>query len=132
MGGFFAFQPLQQLFALYDFGPGVARYLGSLPLLALEPLSITSLGFTLSCFNMKPAAATICTLSYFFVGSDLPRHSVFRVAQAVVHHQPHGDLVQCFRSPIPVATMVEDYAYLLGVNLTLVIIGMLEFPGARF
>src|SRR5262249_49151050 len=64
-GGFFAWQPLQNIFFLYDFGPGLQRYLYSLPLLALTLVSVTSLAFMFSCFNMKPVSATICTLTYF-------------------------------------------------------------------
>lgn len=132
VGGFFAFQPLQQLFVLYDFGPGLARYLGSLPLLALSLVSVTSLGFALSCFNMKPAAATICTLSYFFadmIFRGIPYFESIKPWFITSHTETWYNV---FRSPIPVATMVEDYAYLLAVNLTLVILGMLNFQARDF
>ena len=132
VGGFFAFQPLQQLFVLYDFGPGLARYLGSLPLLALSISSVTSLAFALSCFNMKPAAATICTLSYFFadmIFRGIPYFESIKQWFITSHTETWYNV---FRSPIPVATMIEDYAYLMAVNLTLVVIGILNFQQRDF
>lgn len=131
-GGFFAFQPLQNLFVLYDFGPGLARYLGSLPLLTLSLLSVTSLGFALSCFNMKPAAATICTLSYFFadmIFRGIPYFESIKEWFITSHTETWYNV---FRSPIPVATMVEDYAYLLAVNATFVVIGVINFQQRDF
>ncbi len=131
-GGFFAFQPLQQLFVLYDFGPGLARYLGSLPLLALSLMCVASLGFALSCFNMKPAAATICTLSYFFadmIFRGIPYFESIKPWFITSHTETWYNV---FRSPIPVATMVEDYAYLVAVNLTLVVVGILNFQQRDF
>ena len=78
IGGFFVFAPLERLFALYNFGPGLVRYLAAIPLLAVSLLSVTSLAFLLSCCNMKPAAATIVTLSYLLCGYDLPGDPVVR------------------------------------------------------
>jgi ABC-2 type transport system permease protein len=131
-GGFFAFQPLAGLFVIYDFWPGLARYLGSLPLLSLSVLSVTSLGFALSCFNMKPAAATICTLSYFFADSifrGIPYFESIKPWFITTHTETWFNI---YRSPIPVALMVEDYAYLVAVNLTLVVIGILNFQQRDF
>ena len=132
IGGFFAFQPLQQLFVLYDFGPGLTRYLGSLGLLALSLLSVASLGFALSCFNMKPAAATICTLSYFFadmIFRGIPYFESIKHWFITSHTESWYNVL---RSPIPVATIVEDYTYLVAVNLTLAIVGILNFQQRDF
>ena len=66
-GGLFAFAPFEHLFALYE--PAIRdvwRYLGALPLLAVCLTSFASLGFMFSCLNMKPAAATVVTLTIFF------------------------------------------------------------------
>jgi len=127
VGSFFAFQPLQQLFVLYDFQEGLLRYLGSLPLLALSCTSIASLGFALSCFNMKPAAATISTLTYFMADSIFQRIPYFESIKLwfiTTHIDAWYDI---YRSPIPWPRMVEDYAYLLGVDATCVIIGAVAF-----
>lgn len=127
IGGFFAFQPLQQLFVLYDFGEGLTRYLASLPLLALSCTSVASLGFALSCFNMKPAAATISTLTYFMADSIFQRIPYFESLKPwfiTTHIDAWYDV---YRSPIPWPRMVEDFTYLLAVDFTLVIIGAVAF-----
>ena len=132
VGGFFAFQPLQGLFVLYDFGPGLARYLGSLPLLALSCMSVASLGFALSCCDMKPAAATISTLSYFIGDSIFQRIPYFesiKVWFITTHIDAWYDI---YRSPIPWPGMVEDYAYLLAVDFTLVVVGAVIFQQRDF
>jgi len=131
-GGFFAFQPLQNLFVLYEFWPGLGRYFASLPLLMLSLLSVTSLGFALSCFNMKPAAATICTLSYFFadmIFRGIPYFESIKQWFITSHTETWYNV---FRSPMPVTTMVEDYAYLLAIDLTLLVIAALHFQQRDF
>ena len=65
LGGLFAVEPFEHIFALYTFGPGITRYLGALPVLAGGLLSFSSVGFMFSCLNMKPAAATVVTLTIF-------------------------------------------------------------------
>jgi ABC-2 type transport system permease protein len=131
-GGFFAYQPLQGLFVLYDFPEGLWRYLASLPLLALALVSVSSLAFTLSCFDMKPAAATIATLSYFIADSifrSIPYFESIKQWFITTHTETWCNI---YRSPIPWPRMVEDYAYLLGVDLTLVIIGAVAFQCRDF
>ena len=132
IGGFFAFQPLERLFVLYDFGPGLVRYLGSLPLLGVSLMSVTSLGFALSCFNMKPAAATICTLSYFFADLIFRGIPYFESIKEWFITSHTDTWYNVFRAPVPVALMVEDYAYLLAVNATVVVIGMINFQQRDF
>lgn len=132
VGGFFAYQPLQGLFVLYDFQEGLSRYLASLPLLALSLVSVTSLGFAFSCFNMKPAAATIATLSYFIADSifrSVPYFESIKPWFITTHTETWCNML---RSPIPWQRMVEDYAYLLGVDCTLVIIGVVAFQSRDF
>ncbi len=58
--------PIAHIFALHEPVPGLVRYLCALPLLGLCLVTIASLGFMLSCLNMKPAAATIVTLTVVF------------------------------------------------------------------
>lgn len=131
-GGFFAFQPLDKLFAIYDFWPGLARYLASLPLLGLGLLSIASLGFMLSCCNVKPAAATICTLSYFIadmIFRGIPYFESIKFWFITVHTETWYNV---FRSPMPWAQMLEDYAYLIGVDGTFLAIGFVIFSTRDF
>ncbi len=113
-GGFFVYQPLEKLFVIYDFWPGLGHYLASLPVLGLSLLSITSLGFMLSCCNVKPAAATISTLSYFIadlIFRGLPYFESIKHWFISTHTESWYNVL---RSPMPWQRMVEDYAYLFG------------------
>ncbi len=126
-GGLFVFSPLEGIFALYEKGPGLARYLAALPLLGLSLLAVTSLGFALSCFNMKPAAATITTLSYVivdFIFKSIPYFESLKHWFLTTHMVTWTNV---FRPHIPWPQIAEDYAYLLAVNFTLVIIATVNF-----
>lgn len=131
-GGFFAFQPIQGLFALFESGPGHVRYLAALPLLALSMCSVASIGFMLSCWNMKPAAATIATLTYFIADAifrSIPYFEDIKQWFLTTHLEAWYDV---FRTPIPVEKMIGDYAYLLAVDATLVIVGVIAFQVRDF
>lgn len=131
-GGMFVFAPLEGVFALYEKEPGLVRYLASLPLLALSLLAVTSLGFALSCFNMKPAAATITTLSYVmvdFIFKGIPYFESLKPWFLTTHMATWTNV---FRPHIPWPQIVEDYAYLLAVNLTLAVIAVVNFHRRDF
>jgi ABC-2 type transport system permease protein len=132
VGGFFVFQPLEKLFLLYGFGPGLLRYLGSLPLLACSLLTVTSLGFMLSCCNMKPAAATICTLSYFMADMIFRGIPFFESIKPWFISSHTEGWYNVFRSPLPWPRLIEDYAYLFGIDATFAIIGLIVFSSRDF
>jgi ABC-2 type transport system permease protein len=132
IGGLFVFAPVEGVFALFDFGEGLRRYLLALPLLSLSLLTISSLGFTLSCFNMKPAAATIVTLSIFFVDLIFRTIPYFESLKQWFFTGHMATWLNIFQTRMPHAQMIEDYAYLIAVDLTLVIIGMLHFQQRDF
>ncbi len=131
-GGLFVWAPDQKIFSLYEWGEGLARFCGSLFLYSLSFLSITTLAFALSCFNMKPAAATIVTLSYFFIDFILFHLPYFESIKGWFITKNMETWTNVFRSPIPWPRMVEDYAYLLAVDLTLVIIAAVNFQRRDF
>jgi ABC-2 type transport system permease protein len=132
VGGFFAFQPLQHLFVLYDFGPGLHRYLYSLPVLGFTLVSVTSLSFMLSCFNMKPAAATICTLTYFMTDSIFRSIPYFESLKPWFITSHIETWYNVYRSPVPWWKMTEDLAYLSGVDATFLLIGVVAFSVRDF
>ena len=131
-GGFFVFQPLEKLFVIYDFGPGLVRYLASLPALGLSLLSVTSFGFMISCCNVKPAAATISTLCFFIadlIFRGLPYFESIKHWFISTHTETWYNML---RSPLPWQRMIEDYAYLFGVDATFVLVGVVIFSSRDF
>lgn len=72
-GGFFVTSKDLELTAFHKFGPGMWRYLLSIPFLAISMFTVTSLAFLFSCLRMKPATATILTLALLFIDIILKR-----------------------------------------------------------
>jgi ABC-2 type transport system permease protein len=131
-GGMFAWNLASNLFAFYDFVPALQRYLISLPLLGLSFVTITSIGFMFSCCNMKPAAASILCLSVTFIDwilHNIPQFEDIKYYFLSTHMETWTNI---FQPKIPVVKMVEDYAYLIGADLTFLIIGIMIFQGRDF
>lgn len=127
IGGMFVFAPLEKIFALYPFQEGLVRFLSALPLLALSLMTITSLGFMLSCLNMKPAAATIVTLLVIFVDMIFRGIPYFEDIKEWFMSSHMSTWLNIFQPHIPGLQMVEDYAYLLALDVTFVLVGILCF-----
>lgn len=132
VGGMFVFAPSQKILALYEFGPGLQRFLLAIPLMTLSFITVSSIGFFFSCCNMKPAAATILCLSIEF--SDTILHGIPPFASIREYFLMTHMItwMNVFRPIVPVMDMVQDYAYLLGVDGTLFVLGLLVFHSRDF
>lgn len=132
MGGMFVLAPSQGVVALYDFGPGLHRYLLGIPLMTLSFLTVTSLGFFFSCCNMKPAAATILCLSFYFI--DMILHGVPQFASISEYFLTTHMLawMKIFRPLVPNIDMLTDYTYLLAADGTLLVLGIAVFQTRDF
>lgn len=78
-GGLFVMEPKMKVFAAYpEWAEGASRLaLGALGI-GFSMITISSIAFMFSCFKMKPAAATIVTLSILFVDMILQNFPFFR------------------------------------------------------
>ena len=131
-GGLFIWAPEEKLMVLYDFGPGLLRYCAALPCLALSLLTISTFSFQLSCWNMKPAAATIAAITLFFVDWILhfvPYFETYRPWMMTTHM---STWLNVFRQPVPWQRMVEDYSYLIGLDATFLVLGAVVFASRDF
>jgi len=127
LGSLCAIIPEDRLLALFPPGEGLVRYFSVLPFFALSLCSIVSLAFMFSCCNMKPAAATVVTMTVFLVDRILyfwPQFVSYKPWFMTTHMVTWVNL---FRSPVPWAKMGEDYLYLLGLNATFFIVGCTIF-----
>ena len=132
VGGLFAFSLSPRLFAIYETEPGLERYLGALPLLALALLTFASIGFFFSCLNMKPAAATITTLSLLFFASifrQIPQFEAYR-PYFVTEHMSLW--LQVFVARVPWRDVGIDAAYLVALDATFVVLGTVAFGQRDF
>ena len=123
-GGLFAIAPLEQLLAMHESWPGFWRYLGALPLLGFGLVSISSLGFLFSCCEMKPAAATILTLSIFFFDSIFRSIPYFESLRGWFMTSHMTLWLRVFEYHIPWWRIAEDVTWLGALNVTFALVGL--------
>jgi ABC-2 type transport system permease protein len=131
-GGLFLMIPEERLVVFFEHGDGLRRFLGALPCIGLSLLSISTFSFQLSCWNVKPAAATIGAITVFFVDWILhlvPYFESYRPWMMTTHM---NTWLNVFREPVPWIQMIEDYAYLAGLNATFLIVGFAVFSARDF
>jgi ABC-2 type transport system permease protein len=131
-GGMFVFAPQEKVFALHDFAPGMVRYFAAIPLLSLGLFSISAVGFFFSCLRMKPAAATTVTLSFFFVDSIMRNIPYFDSLREYFVTTRVMTWVNVFQYHVPWERMLEDYAWLSGMNATLFVVAWVIFERRDF
>ena len=95
--------------------------------MSVEACSIMTLAFMFSCFNIKPATATILAISFFFVNAildSLPYLQDYKDWFLVEHLYLWTSF---FRQPIPWWRVGESLSVLAGYNLTFLVIGCAVF-----
>jgi ABC-2 type transport system permease protein len=131
-GGLFAYFPTQEVFAVYSPGPGLARYALAVIWLALVMSVASSIAFLFSCLPMKPAAASILTLAFFFadfVMNNLPYFADYKYF-FLTHHM--GTWAQVFRPVIPWPALLESLLWLWAVSLTCFALAAIFFSQRDF
>jgi ABC-2 type transport system permease protein len=132
LGGLFVYAPLDGVFGIYDAGPGMARFALAALLLPFATSTISSLGFMFSCFNMKPATATILTLSLFFIDFVLRLIPYFKSIEHYLLTYHMSTWTGVFQFHIPWLKIMESLVYLSAFNLTFVVIGAIYFSQRDF
>jgi ABC-2 type transport system permease protein len=124
--GMFVFIP-GQAFSVLPANEGLARFVFAHLFLAVNAGAVLSIAFMFSCFNMKPAAATILALSYLFVNLVMEGIPFFDRFDDwfITHHFRCWLLV--FRDPIPWAQILESETLLLAACATVFVIGATAF-----
>ena len=125
-GGLFVFVP-NEVFGVFDPGTGLQRYAAAHLLLITKAVSIMAAGFMFSCFDMKPAAATILALSLLFVNAVLQQIPYFRDFQYWFLTYHLNTWQYLFLQPIPWWKIAQSMSLLFGFNLTFVTIGAAAF-----
>ena len=114
-------------FSVFPPGEGLRLYLCSHLFTAADASVILGLGFMFSCFNMKPAAATILALSFLFLNlvmEGIPAFEPYREWFLTYHL---GAWRFVFAQPIPWERVVQSLCILLAINLTAFLIGAAAF-----
>jgi ABC-2 type transport system permease protein len=131
--GMFVFgeQP-NPVFGLFPPGEGLERYVFSHLFMAMNAMAMLSVAFMFSCFNMKPAAATILALSYLFMNMVMEHVPFFESYQNwfITHHFASWLLV--YRTPVPWAQIMQSEIILLAISATAFVVGALAFQMRDF
>ncbi len=115
------------IFSVFPPGAGLLHYMAGHLFLAAVASSIFSLAFMFSCFNMKPAAATIAAMSFMLLNLVVENLSFFEDYRELVltHHVKSWLLV--FAQPMQTARMAQSLSVLVAFSLIAFIIGATNF-----
>jgi ABC-2 type transport system permease protein len=125
-GGLFVYEP-GSLFGLFEPGEGLQAYLIAHVFVVAKAITILGLAFMFSCFNVKPAAATILALSFVFANAILQNIPFFRDLQPwfLTYHLNVWQLL--FAQPVPWWRVGSSLSILAGYNLTFFVVGLVVF-----
>lgn len=131
-GGLIVIDPWQHVFGFYEGGAGLVRFAYAGGVLTLLMLTFAALGFMFSCFNIKPATATILTLSIYLFDSIVHGVPYFEDLQdyLLTHHMAMW--IQVFQPDIPWLKIVYSILYLGSFDLLFVSIGTWYFARRDF
>ncbi|MGA9450903.1 MAG: ABC transporter permease subunit [Verrucomicrobiia bacterium] len=123
----FAQVPEGTTFGIFPPGEGLALYAFSHLFMVMNAITMLSVAFMFSCFNMKPAAATILALSYLFMNMVMQHIPFFEPYQDwfVTHHLESWFWL--FQTPTPWPQIVQSEITLLAASATAFVIGAAVF-----
>jgi ABC-2 type transport system permease protein len=132
LGKLFVMAPLEHVFAFYGTGEGLWRYARAILFLAFGLQAISTLAFMFSCFNMKPATATILTLSVFFVDMVLRNIEYFHDYRGFFITYHIAAWVRTFQERVPWSVIGISLIYLAAWNITFWVVGAVRFCSRDF
>jgi ABC-2 type transport system permease protein len=106
---------------------GFRLYLLGQILESLNACTLFSLAFMFSCFDMKPAAATILALSVLIVSLVLESIPFFEDYHGWLLTYHFRSWILVFAKPTPWARITQAVCVLLAVNVTAFVIGAMRF-----
>lgn len=124
--GMFVFVP-GQAFDLLPAGLGVERYALAQMALGVNAVVMASIAFMFSCFNMKPAAATILALSFLFLNAVMEAIPFFDRFQEWFITYHFKSWLRLFHDPIPWAQVMQSEIILVAVSATAFVVGSMAF-----
>ena len=125
-GGMFTMVPGQE-FGFLDPVTGLRHYALAHVVMVGKATAIMSLAFMFSCFNMKPAAATILALSLILIDWILMQIPFFEDFRPWFLHHYLNAWELCLLERIPWWQMEQGVFVTFGFSLTVLIIGITAF-----
>lgn len=132
-GGLFVMEPKMKVFAAYpEWSEGALRLAMCAVGIGVSMVTLSSIAFMFSCFRIKPAAATIVTLTILFVDMILQNFPFFRPYESLFVTWRMSTWVFLAEHQISWPKIAEAYAFLAGLNLTAFTLGWLSFQTRDF
>lgn len=132
VGKLFVFIPPERITAFYDTPTGLLRYGLAMVALSYSALVIASIAFMFSCFKMKPATATILTLSVLFVDMVMRNMPYFEPIKDAFLTQHTASWIRTMDSSVDWSSVTFSWVYLGVVNIVCFTIGAWRFCGRDF
>jgi len=132
MGKLFVYSPMDGVFGIFEPREGLLRFLAGTGFLAAALLTVSTLGFTLSCLNMKPATATIITLSILFLDSILRTIPFFKSISPYLLSTNIDRWTYFFDDSVSGWSLAASLLFLFAVNGTLLGIAAAAFQDRDF
>ncbi len=126
-GMFFLSAWPESIFTVLSASEGLKLYLCSHLLMAVNASVILGLAFMFSCFNMKPAAATILSLSFLFINLVMEHLPFLEEYQEWFLPYHFRAWFLTFADPIPWSRIAGSLCVLLAFNLTTFLVGTAAF-----
>ena len=132
-GGLFVMEPRMKVFAAYpDWWEGASRLALSAAGIGVSMITLSSIAFMFSCFKIKPAAATIITLTILFVDMILQGFPFFKPYESYFVTWRMSAWVFLMEQNLSWPKIIESYAFLLGLDVTLFVAGWMAFQTRDF
>lgn len=125
--GMFVNWPPVHVFALMPADEGLLRYALAHVVLAVNASTIFSLAFMFSCFNMKPAAATVLAMSFLLANLVLENMPFFEDYKQFCLTHYFKCWLMTFGQPMNVAEIVTNLSVIIGFSISAFIIGACAF-----
>ncbi len=117
----------ERIFSVLSASDGFRLYITSHLLMTLNAMVVLSLAFMFSCFNMKPAAATILALSFLFVNLVMEHIPFFEQYQEWFLPYHLRVWLLTYADPVPWSRVVGSLGVLVAFNVTTFLVGAAAF-----
>jgi len=132
-GGLFVIEPKMKVFAAYpEWWEGASRLALSAVGIGISTITLSSMAFMFSCFRIKPAAATIMTLSILFVDMIMQYFPFVKPYESYFITWLMSAWVFLLEQQLSWPKVLESYAFLIGLNVTFFVIGWMAFQMRDF
>ncbi len=126
-GGLFAWIPNQGVLSFFENDEAWRRYSLCALIMAAGMTAVSSIGFFLSCFKIKPAAATIGALSYILIDFIVRESPFMRSSKHLLITKHMSVWTRVLVEEVPWPVIIRGLTVVAAVDLSLFVLGVAVF-----